>query len=325
MSRSARRDVALLLLGLVVGAGTLYVLQDRPASVTSSQAAEGGHGGHGEEEGHAEGAVELDDAKLAAAGIGLETAGPENLRQKLRLNGLIQPNQEAVVQVAPRFPGIVREIRKRLGDKVNKGDVLAVIESNQSLTTYDLKSPISGTVVDRTVALGEYVSEQKPAFIVADLSTLWVDLSVYRKDFAKVRLGDIVRIDPEDGGALIQGQVIYVSPIGATDTQSALARVAIPNEGMRLRPGLFAVGTIVLAEKLVDLAVRTNALQTVDSRTVVFVRNGDAFEPRDVELGERDGEWTEVLFGLMPGDTYAAKNSFVIKAELAKGSASHEH
>ncbi|OYX12336.1 MAG: efflux transporter periplasmic adaptor subunit [Rhizobiales bacterium 32-66-8] len=325
MSRSARRDVALLLLGLVVGAGTLYVLQDRPASVTSSQAAEGGHGGHGEEEGHAEGAVELDDAKLAAAGIGLETAGPENLRQKLRLNGLIQPNQEAVVQVAPRFPGIVREIRNRLGDKVNKGDVLAVIESNQSLTTYDLKSPISGTVVDRTVALGEYVSEQKPAFIVADLSTLWVDLSVYRKDFAKVRLGDIVRIDPEDGGALIQGQVIYVSPIGATDTQSALARVAIPNEGMRLRPGLFAVGTIVLAEKLVDLAVRTNALQTVDSRTVVFVRNGDAFEPRDVELGERDGEWTEVLFGLMPGDTYAAKNSFVIKAELAKGSASHEH
>jgi cobalt-zinc-cadmium efflux system membrane fusion protein len=309
----------------VVGAGTLYLLRDRPASVTSSQAAEGGNSGHGEKEGHEEGAVELDDAKLAAAGIGLETAGQENLRQKIRLNGLIQPNQEAVVQVAPRFPGIVREIRKRLGDKVNKGDVLAVIESNQSLTTYDLKSPISGTVVDRTVALGEYVSEQKPAFIVAELSTLWVDLSVYRKDFAKVRLGDLVQIDPEDGGALIQGQVIYVSPIGATDTQSALARVAIPNDGMRLRPGLFAVGTIVLAEKLVDLAVRTNALQTVDSRTVVFVRNGDAFEPRDVELGERDGEWAEVLFGLMPGDTYAAKNSFVIKAELAKGSASHEH
>lgn len=323
MSRSARRDVALLLLGLVAGAGTFYVLQDRPASVSSSHAAEDGQGDHGDE--HAEGAVELDDAKLAAAGIGLETAGPEKLRQKLRLNGLVQPNQEAIVQVAPRFPGIVREIRKRLGDKVNKGDVLAVIESNQSLTSYDLKSPISGTVVDRGVALGEYVSEQKPAFIVADLSTLWVDLSVYRRDFAKVRVGDPVQIDPEDGGVPIQGQVIYVSPIGAADTQSALARIAIPNEGMRLRPGLFAVGTIVLAEKPVDLAVRINALQTVDNRTVVFVRNGDAFEPRDVELGERDGEWAEVLFGLMPGDSYAAKNSFVIKAELAKGSASHEH
>ncbi|MEP9369974.1 divalent metal ion exporter adaptor subunit IhpB [Xanthobacter sp. VNH20] len=323
MIRSARRDVALLLLGLVAGAGTLYALRDKPPSTTTaSQAAESGHG---EAEGHSEGAVELNDAKLSAAGIGLEAAGPEKLRQKLRLNGLVQPNQEAIVQVAPRFPGIVREIRKRLGDTVSKGDVLAVIESNQSLTTYDLKSPISGTVVDRGVALGEYVSEQKPAFIVADLSTLWVDLSVYRKDFAKVRVGDPVQIDPEDGGPSIQGKVIYVSPIGAADTQSALARVAIPNDGMRLRPGLFAVGTIVLAEKPVDLAVRLNAIQTVDGRNVVFVRNGDAFEPRDVELGERDGDWAEVLFGLMPGDSYAAKNSFVIKAELAKGSASHEH
>ncbi|MFG1437572.1 efflux transporter periplasmic adaptor subunit, partial [Xanthobacter sp. V3B-7B] len=85
------------------------------------------------------------------------------------------------------------------------------------------------------------------------------------------------------------------------------------------------VGTITLAEKPVDLAVRPGALQAVDGRTVVFVRNGDAFEPRDVEIGDRDAEWAEVLFGLMPGDVYAAKNSFVVKAELAKGSASHEH
>ncbi|MBA4788486.1 MAG: efflux RND transporter periplasmic adaptor subunit [Rhizobiales bacterium] len=329
MSRSARRDLAMLLLGLVAGGGLFYALQDRPAPVASGHAAEdahgaGGQGGHAEE-GHGEGAVELDDAKLAAAGIGLETAAPEKLRQRLRLNGLIQPDQDSMVQVTPRFPGIVREIRKRLGDKVAKGDVLAVIESNQSLTAYDLKSPISGTVVERGVALGEYVSDQKPAFIVADLSTLWVDLSVYRKDFAKVRLGDPVQIDPEDGGAPIEGRVIYVSPIGAADTQSALARVSIPNSDLRMRPGLFAAGTIVLAEKPVDVAVRLNALQTIEGRTIVFVRNGDAFEPRDVELGERDGEWAEVLFGLLPGDVYAARNSFVIKAELAKGSASHEH
>ncbi|WP_127089635.1 divalent metal ion exporter adaptor subunit IhpB [Aquabacter cavernae] len=331
MSRPARRDLAMLLLGLVAGGGVFYALQDRlPAdrsAASASEAGDGHGGGHAEggEESHGEGVVKLDDAKLAAAGIGLETAAPEKLRQKLRLNGLVQPDQDAIVQVTPRFPGIVREIRKRLGDKVNKGDVLAVIESNQSLTSYDLKSPISGTVVERGVALGEYVSEQKPAFIVADLSTLWVDLSVYRKDFAKVRPGDAVQVDPEDGGAPIEGRVIYVSPIGAADTQSALARVSIPNRDMRLRPGLFAVGTMVLAEKPVDLAVRLNALQTIDNRAVVFVRNGDAFEPRDVELGERDGEWVEVLFGLMPGDVYAARNSFVVKAELAKGSASHEH
>lgn len=343
MSRPARRDLAMILIGLVAGAGAFYALSDRPMRLTSaSPAAESGHGeqghedkghpekghaekGHGEEGGHGAGGVELDDTKLAAAGIGLETAGPEKLRQKLRLNGLVQTNQEAVVQVTPRFPGIVREIRKRIGDTVQKGEVLAVIESNQSLTTYDLKAPMAGTVVDRQVALGEYASEQKPAFVVADLSTLWVDLSVYRHDFARVRVGDKVAVDPEDGGPPILGAVAYVSPIGAADTQTALARMVIPNDGFRLRPGLFTVGTIALSEKPVDLAVRLGALQSVEGRTVVFVRNGDAFEPRDVELGERDGEWAEVSFGLVPGDVYAAKNSFVVKAELAKGSASHEH
>ena len=296
----------MLLVGLLAGAGAAYTFSDRAAPVGGSHAAEDSHG-----DSHGEGAVELDDARLAAAGIGLETAAPGTLRQTLRLNGLVQTNQEALVQVTPRFPGIVREIRKRIGDTVQKGDVLAVIESNQSLTSYDLKAPIAGTVVDRQVALGEYASEQKPSFVVADLSTLWVDLSVYRRDFARVRVGDAVAID--------------VSPIGSADTQSALARVVIPNDGLRLRPGLFASGTITLAEQPVDLAVRVSALQSIEGRTVVFVRNGDAFEPRDVETGARDGTFAEVVFGLMPGDVYAARNSFVVKAELAKGSASHEH
>lgn len=121
-------------------------------------------------------------------------------------------------------------------------------------------------------------------------------------------MGDTAEVDPDDGGAPIAGRVDYVSPIGASDTQTALARVVIPNDGLRLRPGLFAVGTITLAEQPVDLAVRANALQTIDGRSVVFVRNGHALEPRDVEIGTRDAEWA-VLFGLMPGDVYAAKNS----------------
>ncbi|GGF68640.1 cation efflux system protein [Azorhizobium oxalatiphilum] len=335
MSRPAR-DIALLLLGLAMGSGAVYALQSRtaPAATQAGGHAEGGeaghseegHGGHGEED-HAEGgtSVSLPDAKLASSGIGLETAGPGALRVELRLNGLIQANQEAIVQVTPRFPGVVRDIRRSIGDQVNKDDALARIESNQSLTTYELKAPISGTIVSRQVGLGEYVSEQKPAFVVADLSTVWVDLSVYRRDFARIKVGSPVHIDPEDGGAPIAGRVAYVSPIGATDTQSALARVVVANPDLRLRPGLFAVGHAVLAEEPVDLAVRDSAIQTIDGRNVVFVRDGDTFDARDVEIGRRDGQWVEILFGLMPGDVYAAKNSFVVKAELAKGSATHEH
>ena len=84
------------------------------------------------------------------------------------------------------FPGVVREVHKRIGDRVEKGALLAKVESNQSLTVYELRAPLAGTVIDRQVALGEHVGEQKPAFTIADLSTVWVDFSVYRRDLKRV-------------------------------------------------------------------------------------------------------------------------------------------
>ena len=267
--------------------------------------------------------VELSDAKLAAAEIELASAGPGMLQDSLVLNGIIQPNQEALVQVTPRFPGVVREIRARIGDRISKGELLATVESNQSLTTYELKAPISGTIIDRQVSLGEYASEQKPAFVIADLSTVWVDFSVYRRDLVRVRTGDTILIDAEDSGPPIEAKIAYVSPVGNSDTQSAVARAIVDNRRMRLRPGLFVTGKLLLAAKSVPIAIKSEALQTVENRTVVFVRAGDKFEVRYVETGAHDPQLVEIISGIRDGDLYAAKNSFVIKAELAKGSA-HE-
>jgi membrane fusion protein, heavy metal efflux system len=270
-------------------------------------------------------AATLSDAKMAAAGIELDKAGPTVLRESLRVNGILQPNQEALVQVTPRFPGIIRELRKRVGDQVQTDDVLARVESNQSLTSYELKSPIAGTIIERHAALGEYASEQKPSFVVANLSTVWVDFSIPRRSLNRVKVGDTVIIDPEDGSSPVEAKITYLSPVGASETQSALARAVVSNTDGRLRPGLFVTGRIVLAEKAVNLAVKLGALQTIDNRTVIFVRNGDKFDLREIELGQRDAERAEVLFGLEGGDMYASKNSFVIKAEIAKASAQHAH
>lgn len=281
-----------------------------------------GHGGHDE---HGSESVEINDAKVVTAGIELAKAGPTVLRDTLLLNGILQPNQETLVQVTPRFPGITREVRKRIGDRVEKDEVLARIESNQSLTVYEMKAPFAGTIIDRQVSLGEYASEQKPAFVIADLSTVWVDLSVYRRDLKRVSTGDTVLIDAEDGGPQIEGKISYVSPMGSSDTQSALARVVLQNSGMRLRPGLFVNARVVLAAREVAVAVKASALQTLETRSVVFVRNGQKFEARDIEIGQRDRDNVEIVFGILDGDVYAAKNSFIVKAELAKGSAAHEH
>ncbi len=315
--------VALFCTAAVV-ASAYYVFD--PSFANSAKSAAPKDQGHGAKAGgdHHEEGVKLTDAQVAAAGIELLTAGPHELRDILRLNGMIQPNQEALVKVTPRFPGVIRSMRKRLGDKVRKDEVLATVDSNQSLTTYELKAPIDGTVIDRDGTLGEFASEARPIFTIADLSTMWVDFAVFRRDFARVRLGDHVSIDVDDGGPPIEARIDYVSPIGASDTQTAIARAVVANDG-RLRPGLFVVGRVVLSARPVEVAVKTSALQTVEGKTVVFVRDGDTFTPRDVELGGRDADWVEVTFGVLAGDVYAARNSFVIKAEIGKAGAAHEH
>lgn len=314
------RNALTLLAAILLIAGVVFYFQRSSNGIPPSASAPG----HAKDE-DAEGSVELSDAKIAAAGIELETAAPGVLRDGLLLNGILQPNQEALVQVTPRFPGIVKDIRKRIGDQVDKGDLLGTVESNQSLTSYELRAPIAGTIIDRQASLGEYASEQKPAFVIADLSTVWVDFSVYRRDLKRVHIGDTIMIDAEDGGAPIEAKISYVSPVGSSDTQSALARAVVSNTDLRLRPGLFVTGRLLLAAKPVNIAVKTSALQSVENRTVVFVRVGHTFETREVEIGDRDPQHVEITFGLVEGDVYAAKNSFVIKAELAKRTASHEH
>jgi cobalt-zinc-cadmium efflux system membrane fusion protein len=325
----------LLATGIGVYANISGKVAPSPAT-TASNAGHGekGHAGkahgdgrdHGDGHGHEdENSIAMSDAKIAASGIEILAAQQATLHDWIQLNGILQPNQETLVQVTPRFPGVVREIKERIGDIVEKGDLLARIESNQSLTVYELRAPIAGTVIDRQVSLGEYASEQKPAFIVADVSTVWVDLSVYRRDLPRVRVGDRLLIDAGDGGQPIEAEVSYISPVGSSDTQTALARAVIRNEAMRLRTGLFVSARLILSAREVPVAVKTSAVQTIDNRNVIFVREGERFEIRDVQLGERDAEHIEVVSGLAGGDRYAARNSFVVKAEIGKGSATHEH
>jgi cobalt-zinc-cadmium efflux system membrane fusion protein len=308
-----------------VGYRTLSTPSTREGAPQTEKKDQKAENEHVEPDEHAADRILISDVKLAAAGVVLAEAGPATLSDTLQFNGLLRANQEAVVQVTPRFPGIVRAIRKRIGDPAAKDESLASIESNQSLTVYELKAPISGTVIERQISLGEYASEQKPAFVVADLSSIWVDLSIYRQDLKRVRIGDEVLIDPEDGGGEIKGSISYVAPVGASDTQTALARVVLPNSDGRLRPGLFVTARLVLAKRNVAVAVRVGAIQTLENKTVVFVReNGDKIEARPIQLGETDQTFIEIKAGLSAGEHYVSENSFVVKAEMAKGEGDHD-
>jgi cobalt-zinc-cadmium efflux system membrane fusion protein len=134
-----------------------------------------------------------------------------------------------------------------------------------------------------------------------------------------------VLIDPDDGGADIKGRISYVAPVGSSDTQTAIARIVLANADGRLRPGLFVTARLVLAKRNVPVAVRVGAIQTLDNKTVVFVReDGDKIEARPVALGESDARFVEIRAGLSAGEPYVAENSFVVKAEMGKGEAEHD-
>ena len=159
--------------------------------------------------------------------------------------------------------------------------------------------------------------------VIADLTTLWVDFRVYQQDFPKLKLGQSVEITL--GDVRKTGPISYISPIGMTDTQSMLARAVVDNKDGAFRPGLFVVGRALLAEQEVPVAIKHSAIQSIDGKPVVFVEGKEGFEAREVEFGLKDDDVIEVIFGVVAGDKVVTGNSFVLKAELGKAEATHQH
>jgi cobalt-zinc-cadmium efflux system membrane fusion protein len=193
------------------------------------------------------------------------------------------------------------------------------------LTRYDVKTPIAGEVIEKHVTLGESVQADTSIFVVADLSSVWVDIAVYATDLGLVRIGQPATVRAQGAALEATGTVSYVGPLVGEDTRSARARIVLSNADGRWRPGLFVTVSLVEAELRVPVAVTADAIQTVADGAAVFVRYGDVFELRPVELGRRADGWVEVVSGLSPGERYASKGSFVLKADLGKSAAEHEH
>jgi cobalt-zinc-cadmium efflux system membrane fusion protein len=272
-----------------------------------------------------EGRTEMSPAALAGSEIAIETVGPAAIRATVQANGRVVPNEDRLAHVIPRFPGVVKEIRKRLGDAVTRGEVLAVVESNESLQAYEVKASIAGTIIAKEVTTGELAPEGKVMFTIADLGTVWADLNVSQRDFQSLRLGQHAIVEAGYGVAKSEGPIIYLSPFGAETTQTLLARVELSNVEGQWKPGLFVSGEVLVAESQVATAVKASALQTFRDWDVVFLNEGNVFQAIPVELGRRDAEWVEIVGGVASGQRYAAENSFVVKADIGRSGATHDH
>jgi cobalt-zinc-cadmium efflux system membrane fusion protein len=198
-------------------------------------------------------------------------------------------------------------------------------EHDTDITRYEIRAPIAGTILERHLVLGELLQESTEAFKLADLGTVWVQLNVYGKDVAVVRRGQRVDLASTDGRQHETGNVDYVNPLIQEETRTGVARVVLPNTQRIWRPGQFVTARIVVASDSVALAVPEAAVQTHEGRSVVFVETPDGFAVRRVRAGRSDGDRTEILEGLEPGARLVVANSFLLKAELGKETAGHDH
>ena len=272
-----------------------------------------------------EGRTVIPEKIAADSGIRVAAAGPGEIADQHELQGLLTPVEGRTANVMARFPGPIRALRANVGDHVRAGQPLATVESNLSLTDYTVASPIAGVVMARNATVGGVASEGTPLFEIADLSSLWVDVHVFGADAQHIQPGVPIEVTRLSDGARIEATLERVLPGTATASQSTVARATIPNADAQWRPGSAVKVRITVARKPAALVVPLSALQTFRDGDAVFVRVGDIYEARPVELGERDAERVEVRSGLKPGDQVVVAQSYLVKADIEKSGASHEH
>lgn len=340
--------------------------------------------------------VTMSDAQLKSNGVELGIAGPARIKTTLELIGEVRLNEDKTVRIVPRMNGLVESVSANAGDRVRKGQVVAVVSSQSladqrsellaaqkrlelarttmerekrlweekisaeqdylqarqllqeaeiaeqsarqklaslgtalpssgNLTRYEIRSPIDGVVTDKKIAVGEVLKEDSTIFVVADMSSVWVDATVYAKDLNQVKIGQRATVKATAFDAEASGSIRYVGSVVGDQTRTALARLVLPNPKGIWRPGLPVNVLLVANEVMVPVAVAADAIQSLRDWSVVFGRYGDQFEARPLTLGRRDGTMVEVLEGLTAGERYASRNSYLIKADLGKSGASHDH
>lgn len=350
-------------------------------------ASEGAH----EEEGH----LELTAEQITAAGIEVVVAAPRQMSTSVTFPGEIRFDEDRTSHVVPRVSGVVESVRVDLGQAVKKGQVLAVIASQQisdqrselsaiqrrlelaRLTMqrekelwqskisaeqdyllarqayqeaeinlanarqklgaiganlnasagnrYELVAPFDSVVVEKHLSIGEMVNEASTAFTLSDLTRVWATFGVTPKDLNKVVVGKPVTVSAPDLDAKVEGRVSYVGSLLGEQTRAAVVRVILPNPEGAWRPGLFVSIDVTADKAQAAVSLPESAIQTVEDKPSVFVRNPEGFQLQPVTIGRRDGGYVEVVQGLAAGTQVASTGSFILKSELGKGSAEHAH
>jgi cobalt-zinc-cadmium efflux system membrane fusion protein len=274
--------------------------------------------------------VELASASERLAGVAFAEASTGALRVEISAPGEVGFNEDRLAHVSPRFEGIVQKVSRYAGSRVRSGDELARIESNASLSEYVLKAPINGTIVDKHITPGEFVSQDSQLFTIADLSTVWVNLEVPAKYAGLISKGQEIELESLGSALRATGVVDYTAPVLHESTRSGLARIELPNPGGVWLPGTFVTGRTWLTAESPAVLVNRDAVQVIAGEKVIFAPLGDGrYRALPVTTGLSNQEQTQILTGLESGSRYVCSGAFELKAQLVvstlSGHAGHGH
>ena len=191
-----------------------------------------------------------------------------------------------------------------------------VNESEQFLTRFEIKAPFDGTVIEKHIVLGELIGTESPVYVIADLSSVWVDLQVYPKDLKDVKKGQKVIISADSEMPDASGIISYVGPFLGIESRTALARVVIANEKGVFMPGLFVTAKVSAYKRQADVVVLKEAIQSLEGRKCVFIKDDHGFEPAFVETGLENTSHAEILSGLAAGREYVTSGAFALKSKV---------
>lgn len=294
--------------------------------------------------------VVLDSAELASAKaeylaarerVAVAQANAERERQLVDKG--LSPKQDLI-----NAENVVRELEIQLLAAEQALHALGISEEEReqlasaphaALTRYEIRAPISGHILEKHVSIGEMVGSDDELFLIADLSTVWIDLNASQGELPSIREGQevLVRFDPsaasdteerqpaQPGIPDAQGKVKYIDALIAEDTRKATVRLVLANPQGRWKPGMFVTGYLSTTQVAADVLVPLASVIKFEGQNTVFIQDDHGFVPRPVQLGRQSATQVEILDGLSVGDRYVTEGAYLVKAEVGKSEAGHGH
>jgi Cu(I)/Ag(I) efflux system membrane fusion protein len=199
---------------------------------------------------------------------------------------------------------------------VPRSEIARLERTGQSTRTITFYSPATGVLTKKDVVPGMRVNAGDMPFEIVDLSRVWVLADAYETDLRQVKVGTPATLTLKAfPNRSFEGRVAFIDPFLDPKTRTAKVRVEVPNPKGELKPEMF--GEVVFkGTSREGVRVPADAVIHSGTKSVVFVAlGGGKFEPREVQLGEGDSEFVEVVSGLQAGEGVVTRANFLIDSE----------